>query len=155
MATDKQDRPDPADLAVIGKTEAQFMAEVAEARQRAETETPDDTRISGARYDEASGRVVIDLANEMTLMVPAHRLQALAGAKPEDLEQIEILGTHTLDWPSIDQQVYVPDLLRGIYGTRHWMAELGRHGGKIKSAAKSAAARANGKKGGRPRKAAP
>ncbi|WP_434112739.1 hypothetical protein [Paraburkholderia caffeinilytica] len=35
-----------------------------------------------------------------------------------------------------------------------WMREIGRSGGSVKSEAKSAAARENGKKGGRPRKAA-
>jgi general stress protein YciG len=33
-----------------------------------------------------------------------------------------------------------------------WMAELGRKGGKATSTSKSAAARLNGKKGGRPKK---
>ena len=46
----------------------------------------------------------------------------------------------------------IPELVAGIFGTKSWMAELGRKGGQATSSAKSAAARKNGKKGGRPRK---
>jgi hypothetical protein len=35
---------------------------------------------------------------------------------------------------------------------RKWLADIGRRGGSVKSKAKSAAARKNGRKGGRPRK---
>jgi hypothetical protein len=45
--------------------------------------------------------------------------------------------------------------LEGLLGSRQWMAaRLGQRGGKARSASKTAASRANGKLGGRPRKAA-
>jgi len=51
--------------------------------------------------------------------------------------------------------LYVPALVSGIFGTRAWMTrELARAGGRKTSEAKTVAARANGAKGGRPRKAA-
>ena len=40
----------------------------------------------------------------------------------------------------------------GLFGTRRWMAEIGRRGGKRRTKAKALAARANGAKGGRPRR---
>jgi hypothetical protein len=40
----------------------------------------------------------------------------------------------------------------GIYGNKRWMAEIGRSGGSVESAAKKRAARVNGLKGGRPRR---
>jgi hypothetical protein len=61
----------------------------------------------------------------------------------QDLEQ---------HWESLDVDLGVPELVAGLFSTKTWMAELGRQGGKAKSAAKSAASRANGKRGGRPRK---
>lgn len=155
MAIRDQDRPDPSDLAAIGMTEAEFAASYEAATAKGQAVLSDETRIVAARYDRLTGRVVIDLANRMTLMIPTDTLQALAGAAPEDLEQVELLGTHTLDWPRLDQQVDIPDLLLGITGTRQWMAaQLGRAGGKARSAAKTAAVRANGRKGGRPKKQA-
>ena len=43
----------------------------------------------------------------------------------------------------------------GVFGTRAWMmSELARRAGQTKSKAKAAAARANGRKGGRPRRVA-
>jgi hypothetical protein len=48
--------------------------------------------------------------------------------------------------------MYVPGLLRGVYGNKKWMAQIGRRGGSVKSAAKKRAARVNGLKGGRPKR---
>jgi hypothetical protein len=156
MAKGKSDRPDPADLAAMGMTPAEFMAEYDAAVASGEREMPDETAIRSAAYDPVTARVVIDLAGGLSLLVPVAKLQALAGASPDDLARVEILGSHSLDWPTLGQSVYVPDLLRGITGTRAWMAsQLGRKGGAAKSPAKSAAARANGAKGGRPRKLPP
>jgi hypothetical protein len=45
----------------------------------------------------------------------------------------------------------VPELLTGLFGTKAYMA---RRAGQARSLAKAAAARANGAKGGRPRKMA-
>lgn len=85
---------------------------------------------------------------------PARLGEGLAGASPDDLADIEIspsgLGLH---WPKLDADLYVPGLLQGVFGSKAWMArELGAIGGSSRSAAKAAAARANGRKGGRPRK---
>ena len=46
----------------------------------------------------------------------------------------------------------VPGLLLSSLGRREKLTELARVAGKTKSAAKAAAARVNGAKGGRPRK---
>ena len=160
MPSNEQDRPDPATLAALGMNEAAFMAQYSAATERGKRETPEETEIVRVRYDRAADRIVIELANGIALLVPPGSVQALGDATPDELEVIELLGTHMLDFPRIDQQLYIPDLLRGITGTRAWMAKQigskgGKKGGASSSAAKIAAARANGKRGGRPRKAAP
>ena len=58
----------------------------------------------------------------------------------------------SVHWESLDVDFGIPELVAGIFGTKSWMAELGRKGGEATSSAKSAAARKNGKKGGRPKK---
>jgi hypothetical protein len=105
-----------------------------------------------ARYDSASGRVIVDLTNGATFAFPAHLSQSLQGATPEQLAEVEVLGAgYGLRWESFDADVAVPSLLNGIFGTAKWMAQ---QAGKATSPAKAAAARANGAKGGRPKKAA-
>ena len=72
----------------------------------------------------------------------------------DDLKAIEVeafgLGIH---FPTIDADLYVPSLLEGVLGSKRWMAQtLGAAGGRSRTAVKAAAARENGRKGGRPRR---
>ncbi len=111
-----------------------------------------EPRAATARYDRKTGRVVIDLRNGSTFIFPARLAQGLENATDDELEQITIVGDgFALHWENLNEGFTVPGLLAGIFGTRKYMARLA---GQAKSPAKAAAARANGKKGGRPRKAA-
>jgi hypothetical protein len=132
--------------------DAEFKAAEARGRKMLETEP----RATSARYDRKSGRVVIDLVNGCSYAFPTQLVQDLQGATHDDLANIEIDGLgFDLHWPTLDADLYVPALVAGIFGTRDWMTkELARRAGQVKSPAKAAAARANGSKGGRPRKAA-
>lgn len=108
----------------------------------------------GAHYDRRSSRIVVNLNTGIQLAFPAELAEGLAGASPQNLAEIEIspsgLGLH---WPRLDADVYIPALLQGVLGSKSWMArQLGAKGGRARSQAKTAASRANGKKGGRPRK---
>ncbi len=108
------------------------------------------------RYDRRARRVVVGLNNGVQIAFPAHLAEGLDGASEDDLSEIEItpagLGLH---WPRLDADVYVPALVNGIFGSKRWMAaELGAAGGRASSTAKAAAARENGRKGGRPRRSA-
>jgi len=107
-----------------------------------------------ARYDRRVSRVVVTLSNGLELAFPPHMAEGLADAKPADLAVIEItpagLGLH---WPKLDADLYLPTLLQGVFGSPRWMTGLlGKSGGLARTAAKIAAARENGRKGGRPRK---
>jgi hypothetical protein len=112
-------------------------------------------RVVEAFYDELNDEVAIRFENGARMAFPRHLLEGLAGASVDQLREIEISGPGTgLYWPQIDVGHYVRGLMDGIFGTRRWMQQLGRKGGATKTAAKSAAARENGKKGGRPKKSA-
>lgn len=109
---------------------------------------------TAARYDHKANRLIVSLHNGVELTVPVHLIQDLANAAPGQLSNIEVtpsgLGLH---WPDIDADVYVPGILAGTFGTKAWMASvMGEKGGRVKSVAKSNASRANGRKGGRPKK---
>ena len=127
--------------------------EQAEARMQAQRQAG---HAVSARYDRRTARIVVGLSTGVQVAFPAYLAEGLAGASPADLSEIEIssagLGLH---WPRLDADVYVPALLQGVLGSKSWMArQLGAAGGRMRTAAKVAAARANGRKGGRPKKTA-
>jgi hypothetical protein len=101
---------------------------------------------------------VIDAAyrRRAALVIPRRLLQGLRDATSSDLQRGEIAGQGTaLTWPALDVDFTVLALLRGVYGGRRWMSELARLAGATTSPVKAAAARANGRKGGRPRQSSP
>jgi hypothetical protein len=105
-----------------------------------------------AKY--AAGRVHVELDNGCAFEFPVAQAQELANAKPSDLRQVQVTASGLgLYWPTLDADLYVPNLLKGVLGTKRWMAHIGASGGKATSHAKSLAARENGKRGGRPSKA--
>jgi len=131
-------------------TDVAFAA--AEARGKSMLET--EPRAISACYDRKTGRVTVELVNGCTYMFPTHLVQDLSEASPDDLETVEVDGVgFNLHWPKLDADVYVPALVAGVFGTRDWMNKaLARQAGRATSAAKAAAARENGRKGGRPAK---
>ena len=132
--------------------DAQLKAAEARGRKMLKIEP----RASSVRYDKASDRIVIDLANGCSYAFPSQLVQDLRGASPEDLAGVEVDGLgFNLHWPTLDVDLFVPALVSGVFGTRAWMSsELARIAGRKTSPAKAAAARSNGARGGRPRKAA-
>ena len=129
-------------------TQAQIDRANATGREIAET-LPHAAR---ARYDRSARRIVIELTNGSLFAFPAELAQGLAGATPEALGEIEFSGGgYGLHWPQLDVDLTVPGLLAGVFGTARGMAA---QAGRATSPAKAAAARRNGAKGGRPRKAA-
>ena len=109
-----------------------------------------EPRAASARFDRRRGRIVVELTNGCTFAFPPRLAQGLEQASDEQLAAFEILGAgYGLHWESHDVDLSIPGLLAGLFGTRSHMARLA---GRTRSPAKAAAARANGAKGGRPRK---
>jgi hypothetical protein len=132
-------------------SETELQQQFKDATARAAVADRQEPRAVAASYDKRSKRVVIELATGVVVQIPAQLLQGLAEASPQERAAVRISPQGTaLHWDSLDADFSVAGLLAGIFGTRAWMAEVGRKGGQVKSAAKTAAARANGQKGGRP-----
>ncbi|MDQ2865799.1 MAG: DUF2442 domain-containing protein [Candidatus Eremiobacteraeota bacterium] len=112
-------------------------------------------RAVAAGYRAKDDTIAIKLATGVELAIPRKLLQGLADADPREVAQVAIEDHGSaLHWESLDVDHYVPGLIDGVFGTRKWMSEAGKIGGRAKTPAKRAAARKNGRKGGRPRKVA-
>ncbi len=133
------------------------MAELSDAQidtalERGKAAQLTEPRASKARYDRALGRVIVDLTNGCTFAFPPRLAQGLEAASDDQLANVQILGAgYGLHWEALDTDLSIPGLLAGIFGTQAYMA---RRAGRATSPGKAAAARANGAKGGRPKKTA-
>jgi hypothetical protein len=106
-----------------------------------------------AYYDQSANRIVVELSNGADFRFVPSSVQELIAATPEQIAQVEISPSgKALRWKKLDADLSLPALMMGVFGTRMWMAQLGRIGGQATSEVKSAAARLNGIKGGRPKK---
>jgi hypothetical protein len=132
---------------MVDLTEAQIAA----AEERGRMIRASVPHAASARYDPDSERMIVDLDNGATFAFPPRLVQGLETATPDELAAVELLGDgFGLHWERLDVDFTVGGLLNGIFGTARWMAEKA---GRTSSPAKAAAARVNGAKGGRPRKA--
>jgi hypothetical protein len=128
-------------------------AAIAAAEAKGREVLATEPRAAAACYDAATGEVTVILTNGCRFAFPARRVQGLETASDDDLAAVEVLGLG-LHWDAPDVDVSVPGLLAGLFGTRAWLdRQRAARAGSARSAAKTEAARANGAKGGRPRKA--
>ena len=113
-----------------------------------------------AWYDVQEDLVVVGLDNGTRFSFPPSLAQGLAGASAEELNEIEVVSGGTgLHWESLDADLGVDALVRGLFGSPQWAAsrkasisQLAGIAGRVSTPKKAAAARENGKRGGRPRK---
>jgi hypothetical protein len=135
---------------------AEVMAQIPAARARAAESRRTKPYAASARYDRRTRTVRILLKSGAEVSLPLAMFPELAGAKPVELADIELLGSGScLNWERLDVQYSVPATIRDALGPWVLMQAAGSAGGSVRSKAKAVAARENGKKGGRPRKAAP
>ena len=121
------------------------------AKRRGKETALNEAQAKTAYYDASTERLVIELKNGIIFQLPRSLVQGLSDAPSEELARVR-LGPRgaSLHWDTLDVDLSISGLLMGVFGTRTWMAALGQKGGRVKSINKAAAARQNGKKGGRP-----
>jgi hypothetical protein len=127
-----------------------------QANQRAKDLQAHVPQALSAHYDRKTGRIAIHLSSKLIVSFSPGDVEGLEDARPSQLNEIEISPSgFGIYFPAVDADVYVPGLLEGFLGSKTWMASrLGQVGGRSSSKAKKAASRANGRLGGRPKKAA-
>jgi hypothetical protein len=131
-------------------TEDEWAAEIEAARARGEYADRTEPRAVKAWYDADRELVMFELKNGCVFGFPQRFGQGVEEATPEQLAQVEVLGPGDgIGWEALDAHISVPGLLYYLLNVKEWYAKWL---GSAKSEAKAAAARENGKKGGRPRK---
>ena len=122
----------------IDVTDEQIEAAIALAKLR----EPYRPKAVAVKYRAKDDVIAIKLATGVELLIPRKLLQGLEDATPEQVGEVQILGPgSSLHWESLDVDHYVPSLIEGVFGNRRWMSELGKRGGKARTAAKARAAR--------------
>ncbi|KAF0139092.1 MAG: hypothetical protein FD122_3500 [Stygiobacter sp.] len=133
-------------------TDEEITQQFIESTQKAKQADATEARAEKASYDHNTGDVTIFLNNGCKFAFPSRFIEELQNASAEDIADIEVTPRGTaLRWKKLDADYSVTGLITNIFGTKAWMASLGRQGGSVKSQAKALAARANGNKGGRPK----
>lgn len=129
-------------------TDADIDREIADAAAASAADAAAGLYATTARYDRARRRIVLELTNGYLLGVPVDALPDLATATAAQLAAVELSPAGmALRIPALDADYSVPGLVLALAAR-----ERGRRGGKATSRRKKRAARANGAKGGRPRK---
>lgn len=114
---------------------------------------PEAPYAEAIEFDHQRRLLILSMSDSHRVVLPLEDIQGLATASPTQLLECELLGRGTgLDWPSLGVSFNVHELIGGSYGNWFWMQELRRKGGAARTGRKQAASRANGSKGGRPRR---
>lgn len=138
----------------ISDTELLAQAPAAEARARRSLRTM--PHAAAARYERTKRILRVELTNGTGFSLPISLVPELSKAPDAALAEVEVgaagLGLH---WERLDVDLSVAGLARLVLGAHTLLRAAGAAGGSSRSGAKAEAARANGRKGGRPRATRP
>lgn len=133
-------------------TDEQILAQIPAARARAARALKHGPRAVRVAFPSGKHAIELHLANEVVLRIPLSLLPALRNATPRALAEVELdRDGMTLHWNDLDADYGVGQLVTLALGQGTVLRASAAVAGSTRSAAKAAAARENGKKGGRPR----
>ena len=125
----------------------------ARARALGQARAQDPSAVVDARYDPDGDAIDFKFGGGGSMAIPRKIVPGWSERRSRKSNRsLYLQPGDALSWPSLDIDVHVPGLVERAFGTRLFAAATGRHGGRRRSKAKAAAAKANGAKGGRPRK---
>jgi hypothetical protein len=132
-----------------------ILAQIPAARAREQRERRAGRRATSAHYDPANRLVMLRLTSGVFFGFPVAAIPELSKASDAELAMVVLSpGGSALHWEVLDADLSIPGLIMSVLGADERRTELARLAGRSTSRAKAAAARANGAKGGRPRKKA-
>jgi len=133
-------------------TDNDILKQIPAARARAARVLSTQPRAKRVMFPTGSHAMDLQLTNGVSLRIPLMLLPPLRHATTSELAEVELdrFGL-TLHWESLDADYGVGQLVTIALGRSTVMRASAAVAGSTRSAAKAAAARENGKKGGRPR----
>lgn len=106
-------------------TEAELERNHIEAVRRGQENMENSPKARKAHFDRKNKRLMIDLQNGVTILIPAKLIQIFQNASFDDIDDVEIvLNGLYLRWNRLDEDLSVSNLIKGIFGTSKWMSEL-------------------------------
>ena len=141
------------------ESEEALAARLAEARRRGDAIASEEPCAKAIVFHPAERRFSLTLMDGTSISFSADALPELAEKSPEDLSAVEIIPSRTgLSWRSLDLDIAVSGLVLALLDKPEWKRAIrqaaNRYAARTPSEARIRASRENGKKGGRPRKAA-
>jgi hypothetical protein len=110
-------------------------------------------REARVRYDPETEQIAVELSNGASFRVPVNIFPDVAESSEEVRAAVRLSSDGDgLRWDALDVDYYWPYLMGELLGQDAWRRAASRGLGGVTSPAKARAARANGAKGGRPRK---
>jgi hypothetical protein len=99
--------------------------DIAAAFRRRDRRLANEPLAISVRYIPTRNRVVVEMNNGASLVIPRDLLRGLSDGLPSQLRNVQISGRGTsLTWPDLDADFTILSLLHGVYGGKKWMSEL-------------------------------
>ena len=134
-------------------SDAEIRAQIPAARAHGAALRKKGLLAVSARYDRKAQRVVLELTSGFQFAFPVRAIPALGAATSAQLAAVEVDPSGiSLHWDALDVDLSVPGLVLSLVGEKEQRRQLASLAGKSRSVAKANAARANGAKGGRPKR---
>lgn len=131
-------------------TDEEYEAGLARGRKRLEKATIATT----VSYDAKQDAIIVELSNDCAVRIPRRNVSEFAELRTAEMNNIRLSAIgDAIAVGSHDVHVDVGGLLRDVFPASLLGKRFAALGGKATSAAKARAARENGARGGRPRKA--
>ncbi len=126
-------------------------ADLARMKRESAARHAKEPHATNARFNEKKRLLIIELRDGAAAQVPVDLLGGLEGAADAQIGAVRVVDGRALWWDELDVQMSLIAVLCRAFKLRD-LGEVTRRGGSARSPRKAASSRANGAKGGRPRK---